>query len=310
VPELLLVSTTATLDTRDLLRALQREAPAGVQVSSAPGWRAAGPDGEAVSDTAYARGAVALVVAPGGPDLANHALLTVEAARVIGTPVAAIVVAGPGGQDQRALLREQAGADVVELPDPQAPHATVASWPLSDWVLAEPVAPGGGIALAPYAEWELQPVPDPRVATRNITDPVLLTIVETEGPILATRAYRLYVRASGGKALTTIARAPLSGSAYRLRQQGQIEISLPEENPGQEDEVLRVAGSPDVRIRELGPRALDEVPLGEVAALMAKLRANGTGEADLARAVLDTYGLVRMTTKAEAYLGLAQSWPA
>jgi hypothetical protein len=223
-------------------------------------------------------------------------------------PVAAVVVAGPGGQDQRGTLREHAGAPVLELPDPSTPHAAVETWGVADWVLAEPVALGGGIALAPYAEWELQSVPDPRSAGRHITDPTLLAIVEHEGPVLATRAYRQYVRASGGKALTTIARAPLSGSAYRLRQQGKLEISTPEENPGQDDEVLRIAGTPPVRVRELGPRALDEVPLSEIAAVMDKLRANGTGEEDLARAVLDTYGLVRMTAKAESYLVLAREF--
>jgi hypothetical protein len=310
VPELLIVATTAALDTRDLTRALERDAPPGVRITSAPGLLSPAAGGELTRDAARARGAVAVVVAPGGPDLANHALLTVEVARAAGTPVAAIVVAGPGGQDQRALLREHAGVEIVELPDPAAPSAAVASWPVADWVEAEPTAPGGGIALAPYAAWELESVPDPRSAGRHITDPTLLRIVEAEGPILATRAYRLYVRASGGKALTTIARAPLSGSTYRLRQQGKLEISTPDENPGQDDEVLRVAGSPDVRVRELGPRALDEVPLSEIAAVMAKLRATGTGEEDLARAVLDSYGLVRMTAKAEAYLALAREWPA
>jgi hypothetical protein len=307
VPELLVVATTAALDTRDLVRALERRMPDGTHVASAPGLLSTTASGGLTRDAARARGAVVLVVAPGGPDLANHALLTADAARAVGTPVAAVVVAGPGGQDQRALLREHAGADVVELPDPSTPHSTVETWPVEDWVLAEPTALGGGIALAPYAAWEPQPVPDPRVATRNITDPVLLTIVETEGPILAGRAYRLYVKASGGKALTTIARAPLSGSAYRLRQAGKIEISLAPDNPGQDDEVLRLAGTPAVRVRELGPRPLDDVPLSEIAAVMARLRANGTAEADLARAVLDTYGLVRMTAKAEQYLGLAQS---
>lgn len=307
--ELLVVSTTVALDSRDLLRALERRAPAGVRVGSAPGLLAPTGDGGIVREAARARGAVVVVLAPGGPDLANHALLTIDAARVAGLPVAAVVVAGPGGQDQRALLREHARTDVVELPDPSTPHAAVDGWPVADWVAAEPTAPGGGIALAPYGAWEARPVPDPRTAGRHVTDPALMEIIEAEGPVLAGRAYRLYVKASGGKALTTIARAPLSGSAYRLRQEGRIEISPASENPGQDDEVLRIAGSPPVRVRELGPRPLDEVPLGEIAALMDRLRADGTGEADLARAVLDTYGLVRMTAKAEAYLALAREWP-
>ncbi|HEU4978221.1 MAG TPA: hypothetical protein VFT42_04960, partial [Solirubrobacteraceae bacterium] len=98
MPELLLVSTTAALDTRDLVRAIERAAPAGVTVRSAPGLMApAGAGDGLVREAARSRGATAVVIAPGGPDLANHALLSVEAARGAGLAVAAVVVAGPGG---------------------------------------------------------------------------------------------------------------------------------------------------------------------------------------------------------------------
>jgi hypothetical protein len=139
-------------------------------------------------------------------------------------------------------------------------------------------------------------VPDPRSAGREAIGPVLLEIVSAEGPILAERAYRLYVKASGGKALTSIARAPLSGSTFRLRQAGAIDFE-------EGSEVLRPAGTPEVRVRELGPRALDEVPLREVAELVKRLRS--AGATDLPRAVLDAYGLVRMTAKAEDFLAQA-----
>jgi len=56
-------------------------------------------------------------------------------------------------------------------------------------------------------------------------------------------------------------------------------------------------------VRELGPRTLDEVPLDEVAELMERLTAAGAN--DLKRAVLDTYGLVRLTGRADEYLELA-----
>ena len=170
-----------------------------------------------------------------------------------------------------------------------------------------PAAAGGArkgqvqLELEPYTAWTAHAVPDPRSAGREAIGPVLLEIVSAEGPILADRAYRLYVRASGGKALTTIARAPLSGAAFRLRQAGAIEF----EGDG---EILRPAGSPEVRVRELGPRQLDDVPLREVAELMRRLRAAGATE--LPRAVLDTYGLVRMTTKAEEYLRRAEELAA
>ena len=142
-------------------------------------------------------------------------------------------------------------------------------------------------------------MPDPRGAGRGVIDPVLAEIVAAEGPILAARAYGLYNRAAGGKKLTTIARAPLSAAAYRLRMAGRIEI-VPDESGHQGDDTLRMAGSVAVRVRELGPRALDEVPLEEVAELMDRLASAGAD--DLKRAVLDAYGLVRLTARADEYL--------
>ncbi|WCB92866.1 hypothetical protein DSM104299_01566 [Baekduia alba] len=156
---------------------------------------------------------------------------------------------------------------------------------------------GVHVDLEPYTAWPSRAVPDPRSAGREAIGPALLEIVAAEGPILAERAYRLYVKASGGKALTSIARAPLSGSTFRLRQAGAIDFE-------EGSEVLRPAGTPEVRVRELGPRALDEVPLREVAELMRRLRAAGATE--LPRAVLDAYGLVRMTAKAEDFLAQAE----
>ena len=129
-------------------------------------------------------------------------------------------------------------------------------------------------------------------------------IVRAEGPVLAARAYGLLNKAAGGKKLTSMVRAPISAGAFRLRQAGVIEVTPAGTTPGQYEEVLRIAGTPAVRVRELGPRTLDEVPLDEVAELMRRLRAAGASA--LRRATLDAYGLRRLTTHADELLGLAE----
>jgi len=134
--------------------------------------------------------------------------------------------------------------------------------------------------------------------------PVVMQIVEIEGPVLAVRAFGLYTRASGGRKLTNAAKAPLAGAAWRLKIQDRLVIAREDAKTIENVDVLRAAGTPPVRVRELGPRTLDEVPLDEVAELMRRLRAAGAG--DLGRAVLDTYGLIRLTAKAEQYLNTAE----
>ncbi|MDX6665644.1 MAG: hypothetical protein QOG68_1850 [Solirubrobacteraceae bacterium] len=159
------------------------------------------------------------------------------------------------------------------------------------------------VDLEPYREWAPRAVPDPRTGGREALMPVLLEIVEAEGPLLAGRAFGLYTRAAGGKKLTGAAKAPLTGAAWRLKVQDRLEIARDGATTIDNDDVLRPAGGPPVRVRELGPRTLEEVPLDEVAELMDRLAS--AGASDLKRAVLDTYGLVRLTARADDYLEAA-----
>jgi hypothetical protein len=122
----------------------------------------------------------------------------------------------------------------------------------------------------------------------------MLEIVAAEGPIVVNRAYALYNRASGGKKLTTTARAPLSSAMHWLAQENKVVL---------EGEVARLPDQPPIRVRELGDRVLEEVPLTEVAELMRRL--GGSDPAALKRAVLSAYGLVRLTQRAEEYLEAA-----
>jgi hypothetical protein len=78
-----------------------------------------------------------------------------------------------------------------------------------------------------------------------------------------------------------------------------------EEAPWQNDDVVRLPDTPPVVVRELGPRELVEVPLDEIAELMRRLQGAGHAD-DLKRAVLNTYGLIRMTARAEQYLTTAE----
>jgi dethiobiotin synthetase len=263
-----------------------------------------------VRDLAAEIGLPLVIAVPAGPAAVNLARLSIESARGAGLAVAAVALTrwpDPPDRvllDERKLLAEVAPVPVVTL-DGGKP------WPAGDWLDAAPAGPGGGpapppVTLDPYREWESRPMGDPRSTPRPQIMAAMLEIVTAEGPMRAGRAYSLYNRAAGGKKLTSIARAPLSSAVYWLSRDGSLVLTKREDIPWQDDDLLRMPDSPAVHVRELGPRTLEEVPLDEIAELMRRLRPGaGAGEEALKRAVLNAYGLVRLTARADEYLGLA-----
>ena len=181
----------------------------------------------------------------------------------------------------------------------------------------------------PYATWQGGGLPDPRTAPVSQVASFLLEIVTAEGPVTAERAYRLYIRGAGSSKVTQRAREPMEQALGRLTLRGQVEVDE-FDSAGSHQQVLRLTGTPAVVVRELGERSLYEVPLNEIAALMAHKRRELMGRAGsgdqpvhavadvirqaalrrasperIKRAVLDSYGLIRMTQAAEQYLTAA-----
>ena len=66
--------------------------------------------------------------------------------------------------------------------------------------------------------------------------------------------------------------------------------------------MLYAPGKPSNLLRELGPRQLTDVPRSEVAKLIKYLGLENADKDVVKRAVLNAYGLVRLTAKASHYL--------
>src|SRR5204862_1185785 len=194
----------------------------------------------------------------------------------------------------------------------ERPGADAASaWSVSDWLDAErppappedepQAAPAGPITLDPYDAWQPRQVGDPRNTPRPQIMQTMLEIIDAEGPMTASRAYSLYNRAAGGRKLTSVAKAPLSSAVYWLARENKVTLTREADIPWQGDDMVRLPDQPAVRLRELGPRSLGEVPLDETAELVTLLRSTGgaSGPTELKRAILNTYGLVRLTTRAD-----------
>jgi dethiobiotin synthetase len=312
----------ASLDPPSLIDQARTSAGDGVLVAAAPGGLMASLT-ERYTNRDFARelGLPLVVAARAAGGVTGQVRLVGEAARAAGLAVAAVVLTGwpdPPNRvqlDERELLSKIARAPVVTL---GGSSEAIRGWPVSEWLEAEAPPPepdelpaaapaAAPIALDPYDAWQPRQVGDPRSTPRPQIMQAMLEIIDAEGPMTASRAYALYNRAAGGRKLTSVAKAPLSSAVYWLAREEKITLTREADIPWQGDDMARMPDQPAVRVRELGPRSLDEVPLDEIAELVKLIRAarGNTDATELKRAILSAYGLVRLTGRADEYLGLA-----
>ena len=155
--------------------------------------------------------------------------------------------------------------------------------------------------LAPYRAWSPRRLPDPRTAPLAEIADGLTRIVETEGPVLDHRAFRLYTAASGlSRAMSAVQ------ARYRKALKRALDARRLEGEPDGPDAtplVLRAAGKPALLLRERGDRTLEEIPLAELAALMRKLELDrgesSASDEERCRRVLAVHELIRLTAKSK-----------
>ncbi len=155
-----------------------------------------------------------------------------------------------------------------------------------------------GVELAPYSEWRGHAA-DPRTSSLEDAVGILNAIVDAEGPVLESRAYQTYVRASGIQRLGPQIRRVLDRALASLERQKRVVVERPAGGSGYKDALLRTPDTDRVKLREIGPRSFDEVPHSELAVLVGALRsAKPDAESEeIHREVLGIYGLVRMTAQ-------------
>jgi hypothetical protein len=155
--------------------------------------------------------------------------------------------------------------------------------------------------LAPFRAWRVRPLPPVDTVSRQVLLGGLVEIVAEEGPAQALRIYQTYVKASGGHRVGREIHRSLSEAVQSGLHSGRL-ACLHDEIAEQDDMTLYLPGTEPVVVRELGDRQLIEVPRSEVAALYEQLLANGQAGDDVKRAILDRYGLVRMTAGVSKFL--------
>jgi len=126
-------------------------------------------------------------------------------------------------------------------------------------------------------------------------------IVAAEGPVLGRRLFQIYVKASGGHRVGKDIHRMLNDAAQLAVRAGRL-TWLDDDEIDVAGKTLYEPGTAPVAVRQLGDRQLTDVPRSEVAALAKLLHGQGKAGSDVKRAILDIYGLVRMTAGVSSYL--------
>ena len=155
---------------------------------------------------------------------------------------------------------------------------------------------------------------DPRVVSTSAVSEGVVRIIEVEGPVVAKRVYDIYLRGSGIKRMGHELKSIMNRALMHAIRQGRVVSEDETAKRGLLFSVVRVKGSPPIKLRSRGPRSFEEIPPSELKAL-AKYLVERHGfmfgsEAHL-RAVLECFDLKRLTTQVDTTLKeiLERSFP-
>jgi hypothetical protein len=208
-------------------------------------------------------------------------------------------VSGPARIPDLVHAVDDAAADDAAADDAAADGGATSAAPAP-----EPAVPSGdraSPALLPYQAWTPRVLPRPDTAPLPAVLAGLQEIVAAEGPIHAQRAYRLYTLAAGGRRVGTEMRRAFHAATRQALRAGGIR-QLDDEIVSLDEKTLYAPGRPTVLVRELGSRPLSDVPRSEVAKLIRYLGLERAADDVIKRAVLNAYGLVRLTVRTSQYL--------
>lgn len=154
-------------------------------------------------------------------------------------------------------------------------------------------------AVLPYSRWAPQPLPDPRTAGVDAIIGPLVSIIDAEGPMFCSVAYRIYVKAAGLQRVGRDIRSNLNRAVAAAIRQGLIVSTDELGMRDQISQVVRRSGVPPVKLRNRGPRSFHDIPPSEVVALVRELQASmpSLETEDLLGAILQIWEIGRTTSQ-------------
>ena len=156
------------------------------------------------------------------------------------------------------------------------------------------------LPFSDYVEYAGPPGNDPRSVNEHGVSEGIVRIVEVEGPVVAKRAYDIYLRGCGIKRMGHELKSTMNKALSHAIRQGRVICEDEAGKSGILFSVVRVKGSPPIRLRSRGPRSFEELPPSElqvVARYLLERHSFPSGSDEHLRAVLECFDLKRLTTQ-------------
>jgi very-short-patch-repair endonuclease len=141
---------------------------------------------------------------------------------------------------------------------------------------------------------------DPRTVGITAVVEGLCRIIDAEGPMIAKRAYDIYLRGCDIKRLGHELRSTMNKALTSAIRQGKVIKEDEMSKGGLLYTVVRSKGCPPIKLRSRGPRTFEEIPPSEILAvslLLSRQRDLESGSDDHLRAILEQFDLKRLTTQ-------------
>ena len=157
----------------------------------------------------------------------------------------------------------------------------------------------GGL-LSDYVAYSGPNGADPRTVSIGEVADGLCLIIDAEGPMIAKRAYDIYLRGCGIKRLGGELKSTMNKALASIIRQERVVSESEPGNTGLIFSTVRSKGSPPVKLRSRGPRTFEEIPPGELRAVgkhLSETRDMRCGSDEHLRAILEYFDLKRLTTQ-------------
>ena len=155
---------------------------------------------------------------------------------------------------------------------------------------------------------------DPRTASLATVSEGLIRIIAIEGPVVAKRAYDIYLRSCGIKRMGHDLKHTMNKALSRSIAEGLLVAEDERAKGGVIYSVVRTPGTSPIRLRDRGQRDLEEIPPSELQVVARRIALRHDmefGTDEHLRAVLECFDLKRLTTQVRKTLedSLSGSYP-